>query len=186
MNGRALAPPGVTRRGFLRGAGLLAAMTALARLRALPAGAALPNKAALPAGDRFFSDSQTEILAQLVERIADTGDPRAPAACCTRAVQTIDAAARNLDVAVSEQLPLALTLFEWGPLLFDLTPVRFTRMTPAQKDASLEKWMRSRLEVRRMAFQGVRNLAFLGFYSQPEIWPLIGYKGPLIGRGAPR
>ena len=39
--------------------------------------------------------------------------------------------------------------------------------------------MQSRLELRRLAFLGVRNLCFLGYYSQPETWPLIGYQGPL-------
>ena len=59
---------------------------------------------------------------------------------------------------------------------------RFSRMTDAQKDASLEAWMTSRLALRRMAFLALRNLALLGYYSQPETWPLIGYQGPLIER----
>jgi hypothetical protein len=56
------------------------------------------------------------------------------------------------------------------------------RLDPAQKDASLEAWLTSRLALRRIAFLALRNLAFLGCYSQPETWPLIGYQGPLIER----
>ena len=38
----------------------------------------------------------------------------------------------------------------------------------------------SRLPLRRTAFLGLRNLCFLGWYSQDEIWGLIGYEGPLL------
>jgi hypothetical protein len=31
-----------------------------------------------------------------------------------------------------------------------------------------------------MAFLALRNLALLGYWSQDETWPLIGYRGPLI------
>ena len=50
------------------------------------------------------------------------------------------------------------------------------------QDASLRAWMTSRLAIRRLAFTGVRNLCMLGYYSQEESWPLIGYAGPLIAR----
>ena len=53
-------------------------------------------------------------------------------------------------------------------------------MSDAQKDTSLEAWLTSRFTLRRMAFLALRNLAFLGYYSQPETWPLIGYEGPLL------
>ena len=44
--------------------------------------------------------------------------------------------------------------------------------------------MTSRLALRRTAFLGLRNLCFLGWYSQPESWSLIGYQGPLLRRAA--
>jgi hypothetical protein len=43
--------------------------------------------------------------------------------------------------------------------------------------------MTSRLAVRRQGFLAVRNLALLGYYSQPETWTLIGYAGPLLHDG---
>jgi hypothetical protein len=170
-------PLRLSRRAFLRGAGLAASLAAVGRIRALPAAAA--ELAAL--GPRFFSDHETEILTQIVERMVDTGDPAAPAVRDTRAVATIDGLVAGLDPAVSGQLPLALRLFEWGPLVFDFTFSRYTRMTPAEQDASLEAWMTSRLQIRRLAFAGLRNLALLGYWSQDETWPLIGYAGPLLG-----
>ncbi len=169
---------GATRRGFLRLAGMSAALTALVQIRALPAPAA-----AEPPRESFFDAQEMEILTQIVERMVDSGEPGAPAVRETRSVATIDALCRQLDPGISGALPLALRLFEYAPMLFDLSFSRFSRMTDAQKDASLEAWMTSRLALRRMAFLALRNLAFLGYYSQPETWPRVGYQGPLIEPG---
>ncbi len=169
--------PEISRRGFLRMAGTSAALTALAQLRALPP-AALAGAA--EAGDAFFSPRETEILTQIVERMVESGEPGAPAVRDTRAVATIDALCRSLDPEVADQLRVVLRLFEYGPPVFDLTFSRFTRMSPAEQDASLQAWMTSRLSLRRRAFYALRNLALLGYYSQDATWPLIGYAGPLI------
>jgi hypothetical protein len=170
--------PRATRRGFLRLAGATAALGALGQLRELPL------RAAPPGADPFFDAGETEILTQLAERILDTGEPAAPRVRDTATVAAIDALCAQLDPELAGQLPLALRLFEWGPWIFDWTPARFTRMDPAQQDASLQAWATSRLALRRQAFQGVRNLCLFGYYSQPEVWPAIGYQGPLLGRGA--
>src|SRR5262245_13815383 len=167
-----------TRRGFLRLAGATAAFASLSQLRALPA------PAATPPGETFFGPGETEILTCIAERVCDTGDPAAPTLRETRTIATIDSFCRTLDPALTAQLPLALRLFEWGPFLFEWTFTPFTRMGDAERDASLRAWMTSRLAIRRQAFLAVRNLCLLGFYSQPEAWRLIGYKGPLVGAGA--
>ena len=148
----------------------------------LPAAAACSG--AQPSGDRFFDDAETEILTQLMQRMVETGLPDAPRVRDTRAVATVDAVCRGLDPAVSGVLPLALLLVEWGPLLFDLRFARFTTLGADEQDASLRSWMTSRLALRRTAFLGLRNLCFLGWYSQPESWSLIGYQGPLLRRAA--
>jgi hypothetical protein len=163
-----------SRRGFLRLAGATTALTAIAQLRAIPAvGSTVP-------AERFFGDDETEILTQIVERMVDTGEPDAPPVRSTGTLASIDAVCGTLDPAASGQLPLAIQLFEYGPFLFDFTFSRFTRMSDVEKDASIRAWMTSRLAVRRLAFTAMRNLAVLGYYSQPETWPLIGYRGPLL------
>ncbi len=173
---RPFATAPTTRRGFLRLAGATAAFASLAELRALPAVAA--------SGERFFGPGETEILTRIAERICDTGDPAAPPLRETGTIACIDVFCRGLDPALTAQLPMALRLFEWAPFLFDWTFTPFTRMSDAERDASLRAWMTSRLAIRRQAFLAVRNLCLLGFYSQPEAWRLIGYKGPLLAVGA--
>jgi hypothetical protein len=40
--------------------------------------------------------------------------------------------------------------------------------------------MTSRLDLRRRAFYALRNLSYLGYYSQDATWGLIGYQGPFV------
>jgi hypothetical protein len=115
-----------------------------------------------------------------MERIVDTGLPDAPKVRDTGAVATVDGLCAGLDPSISGPLPLLMRAFEYAPLLLDFTFTRFTSMTAAEKDVSIETWRTSRLHLRRLAFLGVRNLCFFGWYAQPESWPLIGYQGPLI------
>jgi hypothetical protein len=164
-----------SRRGFLRLAGSATALGALSQVRVAPVRA----DTAAPAG-RFFDDGDTEILTQVMERIVDTGREDAPPLRETGAVATVDTLCLQLDPSISWPLPYLLRVFEWGPFFLDLHFSRFTRMSDAEKDASLRAWMNSRLELRRLAFLAVRNLCFVGFYSQEETWPLIDYKGPLL------
>ena len=173
-------PLRTTRRGFLAFAGTSAALAALGALRPGSALAAAggPGAAASP----FFGESEREILARVVERMVATGDPAAPALGETRALETIDRLCGGLDPEVTRPLPTLLRLVEWGPLLFDFTFTRFSRMTAEERDESLRAWMTSRFTLRRQAFYALRNLAFLGWWSQQETWALVGYAGPLLDR----
>ena len=163
-----------TRRGFLSLAATSAALAAVARL---PAASAL---SANNSGTAFFSEHEREILTQVVERMVATGAPDAPAVRETRSIEVIDGICAGLDPEASGVLPTLLRLVEWGPLLFDFSFTRFSRMSDAEKDASLRSWMTSRLDLRRRAFYALRNLSYLGYYSQEATWPLIGYLGPFV------
>ncbi len=189
----------VTRRVVLRWAGYTAAFTSLAQLHPLAAfgqsasgqgvsgqstSGPTPSPVDAPASG-FFDPEQTEILTQIMERIVDTGLPDAPRVRDTQAVASVDTLCTGLDPSISGPLPLLLRAFEYAPIVFDFTFTRFSRMSDAEKDASLEAWRNSRLPLRRLAFLGLRNLCFFGWYAQPETWPLIGYRGPLIGYRGP-
>ena len=169
-----------TRRGFLAFAGTGAALAALGGLR--PGAALAGTDAAGAAQAHFFGEGEQEILALVVERMVASDEPAAPALGETRALETIDRLCAGLDPELTRPLPALLRLVEWGPLLFDFTFTRFSRMTPEQRDESLRSWMTSRIGLRRQAFYALRNLAFLGWWSQQETWPLVGYAGPLLER----
>jgi hypothetical protein len=163
-----------TRRGFLRLAGTSASLAALAQLRALPAaGVTAP-------GGEFFTPAETEVLTQVVERLVASDDPAAPKVRETDTLATLDRVCSGLDASATDPLPWLLRAVEFGPILFDWTLSRFTRLDADAQDASLRGWMTSRLTLRRQGFQALRNLAFLGYYAQPATWPGIGYAGPLL------
>jgi len=171
-----------TRRGFLR---LLGASGTLAALARLPAPAARAAAAPAAGGTPFFAPREREILTLVVERMVDTGLPEAPAVRATATIDTIDRLCRSLDPSLTAPLPALLRLVEWGPLLFEGRFARFSALDEAGRDAHLAGWMRSRLALRRAGFLALRNLALLGYWSQDETWPLIGYHGPLLGRRGP-
>ena len=168
-----------SRRGFLGLVGSGAAFASLSRVGVVPAAAAA---AARTGATHFFGERDTEILTALVARMVDTGEPGAPAVRDTRAIATIDALCAGLDPDTTAPLPALLRLVEWGPLLFEGRLARFTTLDAAGQDASLAGWMNSRLPLRRQAFYALRNLSLLGYWSQDETWPLIGYAGPLLRR----
>jgi len=171
-----------TRRGFLRLAAASASLGVLGELRALTAAATSPAE---EKGARFFNLRETEILTQIAERMVNSGEASAPSLRATGAIAVIDRTCRQLDPALTSLLPTALRLVEYGPFLFDWTFRRFTQLDDAEKDASLTGWMTSRFEVRRLTFRALRNLSILGYYSQEESWPLLGYAGPLVGSSRP-
>jgi len=171
---KSASPLHATRRGFLRLAAASAALAALARLPVAPALAANSGET------RFFSEPEREILTRVVERMVATGAPDAPNVRETRTIEVIDRICTDLDPEISGALPTLLRLVEWGPALFDFTFTRFSKMSDTEQDASLRAWMTSRLGLRRRAFYALRNLSYLGYYSQDATWPLIGYLGPIV------
>ena len=78
---------------------------------------------------------------------------------------TIDAFVKQLPEVLQRQLRFALHLFQWGPAFFIGKPQSFTQL--AQRDAIryIETWAKSRLGIRRKLFRGLRDIAFLGYYS---------------------
>lgn len=168
----------VTRRGFLHLAGFSAGMLALSRLRPLPAAWGAEPGAALSA----LSPADARVLAAVAERITYTGDPAMPRFAATDGLRTIDVALRGLPPEVPRQLSWGLWLFEWGPPLSIGRPARFTGLDAASQDAYVADWAESRFQTRRLVFQALKNLSYLGYYTQDATWAGIHYGGPLAPR----
>jgi hypothetical protein len=81
---------------------------------------------------------------------------------------------------MQRELRALLQLVEHGATVFRGAATRFTRMSPAEQDATLRDWERSSLTLRRRGFQGLRTLCFLGYWRDDRTWPLIGYTGPML------
>ncbi|MFQ5514566.1 MAG: gluconate 2-dehydrogenase subunit 3 family protein [Myxococcota bacterium] len=177
------------RRALLALGALSPAMLALQRLSLSPLGA--PERSAASgigkgseeaSATRVLNAAESELMLRVVERMVETGEPDAPDPGAIGTLEAIEGALAPLDETVLDALRLALRLVDLWPLLFELRFARFRSLSPAQRDASLERWRRSRFAERRRVFYALRNLALLGYWSQPETWPLIGYGGPWIRR----
>lgn len=59
---------------------------------------------------------------------------------------------------------------------------RFTRLAPEDQDRVLASVEGSSSDLLRAGFDGLRSLVFLGYYSDPRTWKVVGYDGPLVGR----
>ena len=71
-------------------------------------------------------------------------------------------------------------------LLVSGKPRRFTRLPAAEQDAVLRGCEGSRIGARRTVFQALRRLILSTYYSLPQSYPDIGYRGPLHSRGIAR
>ena len=80
-------------------------------------------------------------------------------------VIAIDAFVQQLPKTFQKQLRFGLHLFQWGPLLFIGKPRGFTQLDPRAAVRYIESWAKSRFRIRRRLFRGLRDIAFLGYYS---------------------
>jgi hypothetical protein len=167
----------IERRTFLRGTG--AALLALSRIGTLPS--------AVRAADagvslRVLSAGDARIFGAVADRMVFTADPNMPRFAETAGLLAIDAALLQLPAATVKPLPWVLRLFEYAPPIFAGRLSTFTGLDDEAKDSYLAGWAESRFEIRRLAFDAVKNLSMLGYYSQDSTWKGIHYDGPWIPR----
>ena len=118
-----------------------------------------------PKATYFFTEVEHDILksvcAYMVGVTADTA--------LDTSVIVIDTFVQQVPKALRRQLRFGLHLFQWGPPLFIGKLCRFTQLDPRDAVRYIEGWAKSRFKVRRRLFRGLRDIAFLGFYSnQPS------------------
>jgi hypothetical protein len=74
---------------------------------------------------------------------------------------------------IQRQFALFLGIVRWAPVLrFGAT---FDRLRPERQDAVLRWLLDAPVAKLRGGFWGLRALAFMGYYGQPEVWPTLHY-----------
>ena len=123
----------------------------------------------------LFTPKEARILAVLVTHMVGTGrgkDASPTTENYSEWVQistvTIDAFVAKLPSELQTQLRRALYLFQWCPILFIGKPRRFTRLLPSDAEGYIRSWAESRFGFRRRLFRGLRDMSFLGYYSQKD------------------
>ena len=112
----------------------------------------------------FFTQLEHEILKSVCAYMV--GVPRDDA--LNIPVITIDAFVKQLPTTLQRQLRFALHLFQWCPAFFIGKPQHFTKLDQGDAVRYIDTWSKSRLGIRRKLFRGLRDIAFLGYYSSRE------------------
>lgn len=126
---------------------------------------------------RVLSPKEYLVLQAVALRVLAPDGADAPSADQIEVALAVDAYLAKLPREVTSDVRALLQLVEHGAIFGG---ARFTRLSPAQQDATLAGWQRSSLTVRRRGFQALRTLAFLGYWRDDRTWPLIGYSGPML------
>lgn len=82
---------------------------------------------------------------------------------------------------VASELRSALLLLEAGPVLDRHGATPFSRLPLAERAAFFEGWMCGEDLTRRKITVALRKFFNLSLYDRPEMWPHIGYPGPVFG-----
>ncbi len=165
----------LSRRAFLK-AGLVGGGVVLG------AGAglwAIRGSAPDVSGLRVLSAHRYRTLTALAHTHLPGGGPFAQGADCSAIARAFDGFLADEPQENVRNLEAALTLLEFGPLLFDHRLTTFSNLSEAERLAHWQGWMVSERLLRRQVALAFRKFLSLVFYDQPSIWPAIGYPGPV-------
>ena len=81
-------------------------------------------------------------------------------------------------------LSRALLLLEYGPVFYDRRLTTFSHLREDERLAHFEAWAASDSLLRRQVATAFRKFLSVVFYDRPEIWPSLGYEGPMFGEKA--
>jgi len=96
----------------------------------------------------------------------------------------IDLALRDRPAALRHRFRLAFFFLQWLPLFRYARP--FTALAPARRARFLSFLENNSLQTVRIGFFGLRTLALLGYYGQPQAAAEIGYAATARGWDALR
>lgn len=77
-------------------------------------------------------------------------------------------------------LRTALTLLEYGPVVYDKRFTTFSELPRDEAQAHWDRWAVSDDLLRRQVSVAFRKVLTMFFYDREEVWPHIGYPGPSL------
>ena len=149
---------------FMGGAGLLS----------------LRGKAPHVSGLRILSDHEHRTLVALASAVLPRGGPFPIGARDVDLAGAFDRFLADEPRYNQRDLQHALFLLEMGPVLFEGRRMTFSHLSETERLAHFERWMRSGSLLRRQVAIAFKKFLNLVFYDTPEVWPHIGYDGPMF------
>ena len=129
-------------------------------------------------GLRVLSDHEYRTLSNLARAVLPAGGAFPQGADDYDLARMFDGYLADEPEENIDDLTMALTLLEFGPVLFDFRFKTFSNLTTDEQRAHFDGWMRSSSLTRRKVSVAFRKFLYLVFYDQPAVWPHIGYGGP--------
>ncbi|MBS1153722.1 MAG: hypothetical protein H6Q89_5420 [Myxococcaceae bacterium] len=174
-------PSPLSRRRFLLVGGVTGALLAVGGVLVARGGGRTHYRALAPPGVRplVFSDKAFGVLCALCDRILpakDPADPSRPDAREARIAERIDQELTFHTPRMQRDVELALLFLEHGGLLHFST-TRFTRLSPEDQDALLQKMIEG-VQVEQQAINAIKLLALFFYYADDRTWNGIHYAGP--------
>ena len=118
----------------------------------------------MPQGTYFFTHAEHVILKSLCAYMVGISNE----AELDISIITIDAFVQQLPKPLRTRLRFGLHVFQWGPPLFIRKLRLFTQLDSPDAVRYIEGWARSRVRIRRQLFRGLRDISFLGYYSDRQ------------------
>ncbi|MHB8873316.1 MAG: hypothetical protein ACYC8T_06485 [Myxococcaceae bacterium] len=142
---------------------------------------ALRGQAPGVSGLRCLSDHQYRTLSALAMAAFPEGGPFPAGAASMDLARAFDGYLADEPAWARKDLGSALLLLEHGPVLFERRLKTFSHLSPEERLSHFERWGQSETALRRQVAVGLKKFLSLVFYDRPEVWPSIGYDGPMTG-----
>ena len=130
------------------------------------------------AGLKVLSATDHRVLSAIGDTILPGGGSFEPGAVSLALPQAFDLYLADEPEQNISDLRSALTLLDFGPLLYERRFTTFSRLSAAERTTHFASWMHSDDLLRRKVALAFRKFFYLVFYDQPDVWPHIGYPGP--------
>ena len=126
-----------------------------------------------------LSERQYAILAAIAETLCP-GRDGLPDANVLRVANRVDHLLDSLHPGDAAEFKQAITLMENAlvGLALEGRFNTFSASSPAVRTRALEGWRTSGLNLRRKAFSAVSGLCMGAYWSDPRVYPFVGYPGP--------
>ena len=110
----------------------------------------------------------------------EAGEPALPAADEVGALEVSLRFLGQMPEATQRKLWDVLTLLEVAPSVLgpEREVGRFSGLSAAGRQAHLAMWCDSPLAPQRAAFEGVKAVCMMGYWTRDAVWPAIGYGLP--------
>ncbi len=141
---------------------------------------ALRGSAPAVEGLQVLSKYQYRVAAALARTIIPDGGPFPAGAGKFDMARAFDAYLADESSQVAGDLGMALTLVEFGPLLFEGRPAVFSHLGAKEQLEHWNSWSVSSRLTQRQAYVAFNKFFCLVFYDHPEVWKSIGWSGPSV------